>query len=168
MKKFDFDTKLFSIRVSFSRKDSLIRKIEFIDFYRKSPLITPAGKINSLLNKIEAFSKGERPSFNMKIFDFSGLTDFTKSVLDELLTLKVGEVITYKELAIRVNCPNGARAVGNVLRKNPFPLVIPCHRVVKNNYGIGNYQGGSSLKQKLLLDEGVEIINGKVINKSGV
>ncbi len=81
-------------------------------------------------------------------------TPFSRKVIDALLGTKAGQTITYKELAGKIGSPGAARAVGNVMRSNPFPIIIPCHRVVSPN-SLGGYSGdvrGTSLKikQKLL------------------
>lgn len=84
-------------------------------------------------------------------------TAFQKKVLAELLCIPYGEVQTYGEIAARLQ--TSARAVGNACRRNPLPLVIPCHRVVSAS-GIGGYDGAQSgrlleIKRRLLENEGV-------------
>ena len=64
-------------------------------------------------------------------------------------------VTTYARVAERIGHIHASRAVGNVLRKNPFPLVFPCHRVVRSNGAVGGFQGGAKLKTALLHREGV-------------
>nr|MDO8113800.1 MGMT family protein [Candidatus Sigynarchaeota archaeon] len=81
-------------------------------------------------------------------------TPFSRKVIDALLKTRAGQTITYKELATQAGSPGAARAVGNVMRSNPFPIIIPCHRVISPK-GLGGYSGdvrGTSLqiKQKLL------------------
>jgi methylated-DNA-[protein]-cysteine S-methyltransferase len=73
-----------------------------------------------------------------------------------------GRVTTYKELAVALGRPRAWRAVANALAKNPHPMRIPCHRVVKSDGGIGGYQLGATQKEKLLVAEGVEVLNEKV------
>lgn len=81
---------------------------------------------------------------------FEGLTDFQLKVLEETLKIPFGQVRTYSWLAKRVGSPGAARAVGSVLRKNPYPLFIPCHRVVKSDGTLGRYSGGRGVKRKLI------------------
>jgi len=81
--------------------------------------------------------------------DISGLTEFEQAVLNETKTIPYGETITYAELARRIGRDGAARAVGQALSKNPYPIVIPCHRVVARS-GIGGYSGGVGVKKKLL------------------
>lgn len=88
----------------------------------------------------------------LEFLDNHTFTEFAKSVYKELLKVPVGEVITYSELAFRIGCKKGARAVGNIMRKNRFPILIPCHRVVSKN-GLGGFSGGLDVKKKLLYFE---------------
>ncbi|HHY00403.1 MAG TPA: MGMT family protein [Methanothermobacter sp.] len=82
--------------------------------------------------------------------------EFDLKVLQMVLKIPKGEVRTYKEVAESLNS-KAWRAVGNAMARNPFPLVIPCHRVVKSNLTLGNYGGGVEMKKKLLKNEGVKI-----------
>jgi len=60
--------------------------------------------------------------------------------------------------------PKGARVVGNALARNPFPIIIPCHRAIKTNGELGGFQGGLDMKRALLELEGIEVSDkGKVI-----
>lgn len=79
----------------------------------------------------------------------SRLTEFEKKVLRHVALLEAGSPITYGELAAKTGRPNSGRAVGNALNRNPFPVIIPCHRVVGSS-GIGGYKYGV-LAKKLLL-----------------
>ncbi|QRF73694.1 Methylated-DNA--protein-cysteine methyltransferase [Candidatus Micrarchaeum sp.] len=95
-----------------------------------------------------------------------GMTDFQISVLDATSNIPAGQVRTYKEIAIEIGHPNACRAVGTALRKNPFPVTIPCHRVIKSSGEPGKYSGKSGTRKiKLLQMEGVKISNGIVNQK---
>lgn len=84
----------------------------------------------------------------------SGLTAFQQRVLQATAKIAPGERLTYGELARRIGSPGAARAVGTALARNPFPALIPCHRVVRADGSIGNYScGGSRVKQRLLKEE---------------
>jgi len=89
----------------------------------------------------------------------SRLSTFAQEVL-QTLSKKVpfGQTITYGELAHLVGKPKAARAIGQVMKKNPFPLIIPCHRVVKTT-GIGKFSPHPQLKSILLQLEGMHFIN---------
>ncbi len=79
------------------------------------------------------------------------LTPFQIDVLFATLKIPKGSVVTYKDLAFAVYRPNATRAVGTALKKNPIPITIPCHRVIKSNGEIGSYSYGGKHKKYLLL-----------------
>ena len=81
--------------------------------------------------------------------DLSGVRGFTRRVLEAARAIPPGATLTYGELARRAGSPRAARAVGQVMARNPIPLVIPCHRVVAAA-GPGGYAGGLALKARLL------------------
>ena len=78
------------------------------------------------------------------------MTPFAKRVYKVVLTIPLGEVRTYKWVAKKADRPKAYRAVGQILKNNPYPLVIPCHRVVKSNHELGGYAFGIKLKRSLL------------------
>ena len=86
-------------------------------------------------------------------------TPFSESVLKALLKIQPGEITTYSDLAKRINS-KAYRAVGGVLRNNPLPLIIPCHRIIKKNGKLGGFMGEmeedwqTNLKRSLLKIEG--------------
>jgi len=83
-------------------------------------------------------------------------TDFQIKVWNEIKKIPKGSVRTYKEIAIAINHPKSYRAVANACKKNPFPIAIPCHRVIRSDGSIGGYFGKEKIIQKinLLKDEG--------------
>ncbi len=83
---------------------------------------------------------------------------FDEDVLKICKKIPKGKVTTYKEIAIALDYPLAARAVGNALSKNPTPIKIPCHRVVSFNGHIGGYINGKEKKIELLKKEGVNVI----------
>jgi methylated-DNA-[protein]-cysteine S-methyltransferase len=87
------------------------------------------------------------------------ITDFQKKVYKEVLKIRAGEVKTYKEIAIAINKPNAARAIGMAMRKNPFAPIVPCHRVISSSGKLTGYsaKGGINLKKILLSNEGITI-----------
>ena len=95
-----------------------------------------------------AFFKGEGACPKVPV-DLTGVAGFTLRVLDAARTIPPGKTITYGELARRAGSPRACRAVGQVMARNPIPLVIPCHRVVAAG-GQGGYGGGLALKARLL------------------
>jgi methylated-DNA-[protein]-cysteine S-methyltransferase len=113
-------------------------------------------KIDSIIKNIQAFLAGEKINFNLDILDFDLCSDFQKKVILEVFKISGGSTKTYQEIAKNLGVLNGARAVGNALAQNPFPLIIPCHRVIKSDGSLGQYQGGTEMKQQLLKIEGVK------------
>ncbi len=79
-----------------------------------------------------------------------GFTPFQRDVLRAACEIKPGQTRTYKWIAERIGRPNAQRAVGAALKKNPLPLLIPCHRVVASGGKIGGYSRGVNLKNELL------------------
>jgi methylated-DNA-[protein]-cysteine S-methyltransferase len=86
-------------------------------------------------------------------------TDFQIKVWNAISKIPKGKVKTYKELARSIRKPNASRAVANACGKNPFPIKIPCHRVIRSDGRLGGYsgKGGIKTKRKLLRSEGVFI-----------
>ncbi len=81
------------------------------------------------------------------------LTPFARKVQRELLKVPYGSVISYGELAAKAGSPRAARAVGGVMSSNPFPLIVPCHRVVNADGRIGHYSAAHGSKTKAWLLE---------------
>ncbi len=71
--------------------------------------------------------------------------------------IKPGHVASYSELAEAAGAPRAARAVGNACARNPFPILVPCHRVVKSDGSIGGFGGDASMKRYLLELEGAKV-----------
>ncbi len=88
-------------------------------------------------------------------FDLRGLSEFERAVLAKPLEIPHGEVRPYSWVAREIGRPGAVRAVGSVLGRNPVPLLIPCHRVVRSDGRIGDYVFGSQAKHDVLEVEGV-------------
>jgi len=82
--------------------------------------------------------------------DMGALTELQKSVMSTTAAIPYGELRTYKEIARAINRPLAYRFVGTALAKNPFPILIPCHRVIRSDLSPGQYGGGADLKKKLI------------------
>jgi len=82
----------------------------------------------------------------------------------KLLEVPLGNVTTYGDLAKAINLKNGQRIVGQIMKKNQFPVIVPCHRVVKSDGTIGGYAYGIERKKYMLSKEGLEINNDKILN----
>ena len=82
-------------------------------------------------------------------------TEFQKKVWKEIYKIPKGQTKTYKEIAILVGSPKSSRAVANACGKNPYPIHIPCHRVIRSDGTLGGYSatGGEEKKKRLLEQE---------------
>ena len=87
-----------------------------------------------------------------------------KKIYKKLLKVPKGKITTYGELAKAVGLTNGQRAVGKIMNKNPYPGIIPCHRVVKADGKVGGYAYGEEIKINMLEKEGVKIKDGKILD----
>ena len=90
--------------------------------------------------------------------------NLNEKIYKKLLQVPKGQITTYGELAKSVGLKNGQRTVGKMMNKNPYPVIIPCHRVVMSTGKIGGYAYGENVKTKMLNDEGIEIQNGEIID----
>ncbi|WP_328746463.1 methylated-DNA--[protein]-cysteine S-methyltransferase [Streptomyces sp. NBC_00285] len=114
-----------------------------------SPLLAEA------IRQVEAYFAGERHDFELPL-DWSLISGFNRQVLRELASsVAFGQVVGYGDLAGRVGQPRAAQAVGVAMGSNPLPVVVPCHRVVERDGGIGGFGGGLETKRQLLALEGV-------------
>ncbi|MFA5423029.1 MAG: MGMT family protein [Phycisphaerae bacterium] len=121
----------------------------------------------TLQKRIKAYYQGTcDDDFADVKLDLSGLTPFSASVLTACRKIKPRQTITYAQLALKAGNPKAIRAVGSVLARNPFPLIIPCHRVIRSDGSIGQFSapGGSRTKSKMLQLE--EILNPKQIQST--
>jgi len=87
-----------------------------------------------------------------------------KKIYKKLLEVPKGKITTYGELAKAVGLKNGQRAVGKIMNKNPYPVIIPCHRVIKSDGKIGGYAYGEEIKSNMLAREGIAFKNGKILD----
>lgn len=89
------------------------------------------------------------------------IKDLREKVYREISNIKRGEVLTYKELALKVGSPKAIRAIATIVGKNPNPIVVPCHRVIRSDMKVGEYtykgKRNQNMKIKLLKEEGVKI-----------
>jgi methylated-DNA-[protein]-cysteine S-methyltransferase len=111
--------------------------------------------IASLGRELQRFLTGKPVAFNLTRIALERCGEFQRRVLAAEYAIPRGHVSTYGRIAAHLGRPGGARAVGRALARNPFPIVIPCHRAVRTDGGLGGYQGGIPMKRALLEMEGV-------------
>jgi methylated-DNA-[protein]-cysteine S-methyltransferase len=121
---------------------------------RVSPRILRApSRTDEARRQLEGYFGLRRRSFNLPI-DWSLVHGFATGVLRETANIPFGDVRTYGQIAARAGSPRAARAAGNALGSNPIPIVVPCHRVLHADGGLGGYSGGLDRKRYLLALEG--------------
>jgi methylated-DNA-[protein]-cysteine S-methyltransferase len=106
-----------------------------------------------LVGKLRAYARGTKKDdfLDLKL-DLGHLSDFQRRVLNTCRKIPFGTTLSYAQLAAKAGSAGAARAVGNCMAHNKLPIIIPCHRVVPSNGGIGSYSapGGTSMKKRLL------------------
>ena len=127
------------VKIAFAREKSL-------------PETAPSPLLGKTERQLLAYFAGERRDFTLPV-RLQG-TPFQQKVWTALGEIPYGKTCTYGELAARIACPGGARAVGMALNKNPLVIVCPCHRVIGADGTLTGFGGGLEIKRKLLLLEG--------------
>ena len=111
--------------------------------------------IDAVATSIQALLEGEDIVFSLGVADLTLCSAFQESVLRAEHGIPRGSISTYQLLSAHLGKQNGARAVGNALANNPFPLIVPCHRAIRSDLHLGGYQGGQAMKRALLIMEGI-------------
>jgi methylated-DNA-[protein]-cysteine S-methyltransferase len=123
----------------------------------------PNPAIRLLAERIQRYLKGEAVQFEVRLADLEECSEFQRRVLLAEYGVPRGWVSTYGRIAMRLGSPGAARAVGTALSRNPFPIIIPCHRTIRSDGHLGGFRGGPNMKRALLELEGVEFsTTGKV------
>ena len=117
---------------------------------------TPPDWVDPVLEAIAYHLGGDVQDFTEVRLDVSGEPAFHRRVYEELRLVPAGRTVTYAELARRAGAPDAARAVGQAMKTNPLPLLIPCHRVLAAGGRSGGFSapGGVATKERLLGLEG--------------
>lgn len=120
--------------------------------------------VAELGERMQQFLAGEAVDFGLELIALERCSEFQSRVLVAEHEIPRGWVSTYGRIARRLQVPGGARAVGRALARNPFPIIIPCHRAIRSNGEMGGYQGGLDMKRVLLELEGIELTRrGRVV-----
>jgi len=104
-------------------------------------------------NWLKSYFGGSTDPWN--VLELASMTDFTKEIYRALSKVPFGSAITYGQLAAMAGRPKAARAVGRAMATNPFPILIPCHRVLGSDGSLHGYGGGLPMKRLLLEHEGI-------------
>jgi methylated-DNA-[protein]-cysteine S-methyltransferase len=137
--------------VSVVLEDEAVQRVTLQPHARPSDVqdATPA------VQALDKYLRGANVDLSVFPVDLGNRSAFERATLQCVRQIPRGSVATYSELAAKVGSPRAARAVGNVLHRNPAPLFIPCHRVVRVS-GLGGFSWGLDTKRKLLQLEGVQ------------
>jgi methylated-DNA-[protein]-cysteine S-methyltransferase len=111
----------------------------------------PNKTIASVIKAVQNYFSEQPVKFTHIKTDLSTCSEFTRKVLCALSKVGYGKTISYKQLAQAAGCPGGARAIGRALGKNPLPLIIPCHRVIRADGNPGGFSAAGGVKQKLAM-----------------
>jgi len=117
------------------------------DGYKK--LGKQAKEFFGVYDQLKEYFSGQRRKFDIPL-DITVGTKFQKGVWQQLKKIPYGKTISYKDLAGKTGNPNAFRAAGSANGKNPIPIIIPCHRVINHNRGLGGFACGLDVKRKLL------------------
>jgi methylated-DNA-[protein]-cysteine S-methyltransferase len=120
--------------------------------------------IGACIAELRAYFDGARVDFQAAVLDVTGVADFNARVYDALRRVGFGATTTYGALATQVGSPGAAQAVGTAMARNPWPVVVPCHRVLAAARGMGGFSayGGVVTKRHLLRLEGVDLDGGQL------
>ena len=135
---------------------------EFIEAARKNygSVSEDRGPFTALAEQLTEYLDGVRRGFSIEV-SFVG-TPFARAVLESMARIPYGEVWSYADVAKAAGNPRAVRAAGSAVGRNPYPILIPCHRVVRSGGEIGQFGGGVELKRRLLALEGVQIVNDRI------
>ncbi|MCP4453222.1 MAG: methylated-DNA--[protein]-cysteine S-methyltransferase [Planctomycetes bacterium] len=119
------------------------------------PGVCESGLMPQVQTRIQAYFQGETVAFQDLSLYHSGQTEFCQNVYEVLRKVPSGDTVTYAELAELAGRPGAARGVGRAMAANPVPLIVPCHRVVRTDRGLGGFsaRGGIATKKRLLEHE---------------
>ena len=117
--------------------------------------VSSCAEIDDVASAIKGLLEGVEIEFSLDVVDLSLCTEFQQVVLRAEHQIPRGSISTYQLIAEYLGKKNGARAVGNALANNPFPLIVPCHRAIRSDRHLGGYQGGLEMKRALLEKEGI-------------
>jgi methylated-DNA-[protein]-cysteine S-methyltransferase len=137
---------------------------ELIRSYFKNSRLSSNSKIEQLAKQIQDFLGGEEVKFDLNLLDWEICSKFQQIILLTEYTIPRGWVSSYGRIAQYLKIKRAARAVGRALARNPFPIIIPCHRTIRSDGQLGGYQGGLDMKRALLELEGLKVSEtGKVL-----
>jgi methylated-DNA-[protein]-cysteine S-methyltransferase len=147
-----------------SDRDTLARM--FHRFPTAAELVPPP-EVQVVIDRISALLRGETSDLGTVALDMDGVPEFHRRVYEAARAIPPGKTLSYGDIAKRVGAPGAARAVGQALGRNPFPIVVPCHRVLAAGGKIGGFsaQGGVATKRRMLAIEGARLDGGNAARR---
>lgn len=114
--------------------------------------------VKNVIERLQKFAAGAQDDFLDLKLALNDATPFQRKVIERCRRIRAGKVLSYAELAAQAGSPGASRAVGNVMAKNRFPLIVPCHRVVGSGGSLGGYSApqGLTMKRRLLDREKIQ------------
>ena len=140
------------VRVAYDNEDR-DRVLEELAGYVSPRVLEAPGLLEEARRELDEYFDGGRRGFDLEV-DLSLVRGFTLKVLEATARIPFGSVSSYRDVAAMAGSPRAARAAGNALHDNPVPIVVPCHRVLHSNGGLGGYGGRLDRKEFLLRLEG--------------
>lgn len=141
------------VRLSYSDEEDVLEDLAA----RVSPRILEApAKLEGVRRELDEYFDGRRRRFEMDL-DWTLTSGFVRRVLKATARIPFGALSSYRDVATKAGNLRAVRAAGNALGRNPIPIVVPCHRVVRTGGGLGGYTGGLDRKRFLLALEGVSV-----------
>ncbi|NCN28056.1 MGMT family protein [bacterium] len=143
------------IQIEYNHEEK-IERIQILSKKSKALNSAPPKKLSSFYKELKSHLDGKEPNYKLNDFNFEKLPSFQQTVLRTTFKIPFSATRSYSEIALLSGKPGASRAVGTALKRNPFPLAVPCHRVLKKNGELGQFNapGGKATKKRLLELEG--------------
>ena len=143
------------VRIAFASEDGDAVLEELARRLSPRVLAAPA-RLDEARRELDEYFAGRRTRFGVRL-DWSLTTGFHRAVLGVTAAIPYGRTETYRTVATAAGNAAAVRAAGTALARNPLPVIVPCHRVLRTDGGLGGYRGGLELKQTLLSFEAAGI-----------
>jgi methylated-DNA-[protein]-cysteine S-methyltransferase len=160
---FTVETSLGFIAITASNKRLLFLALPTLQL--SGPRPNPPPEFAEIVDRVKAYCNGTRISFSNCDLDLGDATPFQAIIWEITRSIPYGETRSYRWVAEQTCKPEAVRAVGQALGKNPLPIIIPCHRVIASDGGLGGYNGGLEMKRCLLQLEFASFTTNAQLNK---
>lgn len=150
--------KIINLQINWDNVSSLITQINILpesdDSFTAMPIVPES--ISYTIDFLTNYYHQDKPAYLFRYLDFGSISPFYKRVYEALSKIPMGSTTSYGSLAKAAGSPKAFRAVGSAMNRNPFPIIVPCHRVLAKN-GIGGFASGISNKERLLSKESINL-----------